>query len=238
MPASELFIPRNHGSQPSKQPAAFVPRLSLSTTGNVASGNATPIPEAPFSCSPAWDPNSHLPQECAHEQSNPVTGPSHLPIPFSTNHILLDSRLLGAQLRVIVTGGLYDHKELTATIEARGESLIMLYKAYTTATPLAPEWVTPMYPNPTRDNGLLVVIQGDHCGKYVRRVHHRYEGEKPIVILGVVSRLAGHADTLTEERLELEVSDLCLCKESKEDKRQNKSLMDAVREEARKIRAK
>jgi hypothetical protein len=58
------------------------------------------------------------------------------------------------------------------------------------------------------------------------------------VILGVVNRLAGHADTHTEERLELDVSYLCLCKESKEDKKRNRSLMDAVQEEASKIWAK
>ena len=58
------------------------------------------------------------------------------------------------------------------------------------------------------------------------------------VILGVVKRVAGQVDTLLEERLDLEVSSLCLCMESKEDKILNKSLMDAVRTEARKIRAK
>ena len=58
------------------------------------------------------------------------------------------------------------------------------------------------------------------------------------IILGVVKRVAGQVDTLLEERLDLEVSSLCLCMELKEDKILNKSLMDAVRTEARKIRAK
>ena len=106
------------------------------------------------------------------------------------------------------------------------------------STPLSPDWVTPKCPNPTRDNGLLVVIKGDHCGKYVRRIHHRYEGNKPIVLLRVVSRSDGHADKLEEERLELDVSYLYVCEESKEDKKRNSSLMDTVRQEARKIRAK
>jgi hypothetical protein len=54
----------------------------------------------------------------------------------------------------------------------------------------------------------------------------------------VVNRVAGQADTLSEERLDLEVSSLCLCMELKEDKTRNKSAMNAVRTEARKIRAK
>ncbi len=65
-----------------------------------------------------------------------------------------------------------------------------------------------------------------------------YEGNKPIVLLGVVSRSDGHADTLEKERLELDVSYLCVCEQSKEDKKRNSSLMDTVRQEARKICAK
>ena len=98
--------------------------------------------------------------------------------------------------------------------------------------------MTPKFPNPTRDNGLLVVIKGEHCGKYVRRIHHRYVDEEAIVILSVVTRVAGHVDVLTGEQLELDVSYLCVCEESKEDKTRNRLLMDELREEARKIRAK
>jgi hypothetical protein len=98
--------------------------------------------------------------------------------------------------------------------------------------------VTPKHPNPTRDNGLLVIIKGDHCGKYVRQIHHRYEGEKAVIILAVVNRVAGHVDRLRGEQLELDVSHLCFCQESKKDKGLNRSLVDALQEEARKTRAK
>jgi hypothetical protein len=100
--------------------------------------------------------------------------------------------------------------------------------------------VTPKHPNPTRDNSLLVVIKGDHRGKYVRRIHHRYErGEGSAIIrLAVVNRVAGQVDTLTGEQLEMNASYLCVCEEAMEDKTRNSSLMVALREEARKIRAK
>jgi hypothetical protein len=127
---------------------------------------------------------------------------------------------------------------MTVSIQSTNEKLVIRWKSYNSWIPLDPEWVTPKYPNAKHDNGLMIVISGDHCGKYVRRIYHRYEGENLTVILGVVKRVAGQADTLLEERLDLEVSSLCLCMESKEDKILNKSLMDAVRTEARKIRAK
>ena len=95
-------------------------------------------------------------------------------------------------------------------------------------------------PNPTRDNGLLVVVQGEHCGKYVRRVHHRYyedNGKKQVlVILAVVKRVDGAADTLTGEQLELDPDLLCLAFETTEDKKLNANLMNSLRENARKRR--
>jgi len=98
--------------------------------------------------------------------------------------------------------------------------------------------VTPKYPNATRDNGLLVIIKGEHCGKYVRRIHHRYKDGEAIVILAVVIRVAGRVDSLSGEQLELDVSHLCVCHESKEDKVLNSFLMNALRAEARLVRAK
>jgi hypothetical protein len=97
------------------------------------------------------------------------------------------------------------------------------------------EWVTPKHPNPMRNNGLLIVIKGDHCGKHIQWIHHRYEGKdsSAIVILAVVDRVAGHMDKLTGERLELDASYLGVCKELKPDKKRNSSLMNALREEAR-----
>ena len=88
--------------------------------------------------------------------------------------------------------------------------------------------MTPKHPNPTRDNGLLVVIKGDHCGKFVRRIHHHYKGEEAIVILAVVNRVVGQVDNLAGEQLELGASHLCVCEESKQDKGINRSLMDPL----------
>ena len=150
----------------------------------------------------------------------------------------MDSRLLNAQLRVVVNGGSFNQKELTASVHCIDERLSIRRQIYKSSEALLPNWVTPKFPNPTRDNGLLVVIKGEHCGKYVRRIHHRYVDEDAIVILSVVKRVAGHVDMLTGEQLELDVSYLCVCEDSKEDKMRNRLLMNELREEARKIRAK
>jgi hypothetical protein len=252
-PESALFIPRNRIAKPLELPTVLSRRQPCS------SGGATPIPESPLSSSPAWDPSSRTPQpnpehSLASGSSSPSwdrfsLSPQHSPIhspaspgtstdPLDEGHILLDSRLLNAQLRVVVNGGSFNQKELTVSVQRMDERLSIQRHFYKSSAALLPKWVTPKFPNPTRDNGLLVVIKGEHCGKYVRRIHHRYVDEDAIVILSVVERVAGRVDMLTGEQLELDVSYLCVCEESKEDKTQNKLLMNELREEARKIRAK
>ena len=83
-----------------------------------------------------------------------------------------------------------------------------------------------------------MVVEGEHCGKYVRRIHHRYHednGSKQAVIkLAVVKKVDGAADTLTGEQLELHPDSLCLAYEATEDKKLNATLMNSLREEARK----
>jgi hypothetical protein len=202
-------------------------------------GNATPIPELSDSLpsSPAWDPSSRTPQP-NYDDTESVASSSPPLDAHNQGHPLLDLRLLDAQLKVSVTGGKFNKRELTASVRFVEGCLRIQHHFYKSCEVLLPEWVTPKHPNPTRDNGLLVVIKGDHCGKYVRRIHHRYEGEEAIVILSVVQRVAGHVDMLTAEQLELDVSCLCVCEESKEAKTLNRLLMNELREEARKIRAK
>jgi hypothetical protein len=58
------------------------------------------------------------------------------------------------------------------------------------------------------------------------------------MILAVVKRRENAADSLTGEHLELGPSYLCVGVETREEKKCNDSLMTALREQARKIRAK
>lgn len=100
--------------------------------------------------------------------------------------------------------------------------------------------MSPITPNPTRDNGLLVVAEGEHCGKYVRRIRHRYhedDGNKQaLILLAVIRKVDGAADTLTGEQFELGPDSLCLAVETSEEKKLNANLMNSLRANARKRR--
>jgi hypothetical protein len=196
------------------------------------------MPET-WSLTPAWNPESRLEDENDYSPASAShasdSGDQH-----NIQHPLLNPRLLNVPLRVIGTGGDINQKELTANVQSIGGQLGLRRTFYKTSVALDVESVKPKHPNATRDNGLLVVIKGDHCGKYVRRIHHRYDGKDGIatVILAVVDRVIGHGDQLTGEQLELDASHLCVCEESKDSKELNRTLMDELREEARKTRAK
>ena len=72
-------------------------------------------------------------------------------------------------------GGQYKDKEMAITIAEVSGQLSIRFSHYKTSGFLPPEQVSPKHPNPTRDNGLLVVIEGEHCGKNIHQIHHQYK---------------------------------------------------------------
>jgi hypothetical protein len=141
---------------------------------------------------------------------------------------------------VVNSGETYKNREVEVSI-AKVEGVVSIcHQVYKTARGLAPAWVSPKTPNPTRDNGILMVVKGNHCGKYVRRIHHRYHednGNKlPLISLAVVKKVDGALDTLTGEEIELGPDSLCIAVETNEDRKLNANLMNSLREKARKRR--
>jgi hypothetical protein len=125
--------------------------------------------------SPAWDPSSHTPLPHYPETEGDSCS---LPSPLQQQgpaHPLLDSQLISAKLKVLVTGGEHKDKEMVVAIVQVDGWLSIQFLHYKTSGFLPPEQVCPKHPNLTRNNGLLVVIEGDHHGKYVCRIHHQYE---------------------------------------------------------------
>jgi hypothetical protein len=201
----------------------------------------TPLPDSVISLSPAWDPSSRTPVATPELD---IVGPNvelgQQPVTQRSRvvHPLLDPRLVGKQLRVVADGGDFKQKEIVVVIALVGGQLSIRHNKYKTSEALSPEWVSLKHPNPKRDNGLLVVIQGEHCGKHIRRIHHRLENKQIKMILAVVNRMEGTADRLAGEQLELDPGQLCVSLETTDERKQNDTLMTALREEARKIRAK
>ena len=65
-------------------------------------------------------------------------------------------------------GETYNNREVDISIaKVNGEVSIRHY-VYNISKGLAPAWVSLKPPNLTRDNSILMVVKGDHCGRYVR----------------------------------------------------------------------
>jgi len=162
--------------------------------------------------------------------------------PGRPEYHLLDERLVGARLKVVVNNTDTGKKsEAVVVLIAKVDGVVSILKeVHNSLKNLAPAWVSSTSPNPTRDNGLLMVVKGEHCGKYVRRIHHRYHedngNKQALVILAVVKKVDGAADTLTGEQFELGPDSLCLAFETSEAKKLNANLMNSLRENARKRR--
>jgi hypothetical protein len=93
-------------------------------------------------------------------------------------------RLLGVQLKVIINGGNFKDKEMPITLELVAGKPSIQHVRYNTSESVDLAWVSPKYPHPTHNNGLFVIMKGEHCSKYVWRIHHRNDQETTIIILG------------------------------------------------------
>jgi hypothetical protein len=141
-------------------------------------------------------------------------------------------------MRVKVSGGLHPKNEVPVLV-TRGDNdnVVIQQKWRKELLPLQPEWVSVRIPSATRDNGRLVVVRGEHCGKYVRRIHHYYaDGDRklPMIRLAVTMVVDGTGmEEIDPERIVLPPGDLCQGFETDEEKKLNDQLMKDVRDQVR-----
>jgi hypothetical protein len=150
-------------------------------------------------------------------------------------HLLLNPLLVGVSLMANVTEADGKLKEQNISVFQNLGELRLMRTVNKTSSFLLPDRVSAKHPNALRDNGLLVVIQGEHTGKYVRRIHHKYNDGRASMILAVVRPVDGAADILVGERLELDVEFLCVAVEPKKQKDLNASLRSQLRSEGQKL---
>ena len=137
-------------------------------------------------------------------------------------------------MKVLVTSGEHKEKEMVIAVVQVDGWLSIQFSHYKMLGFLPLEQVSPKHPNLMCNNGPLVVIGGDHCGKCVCQIHHRYEDGQPIVVVAVMHQMEDGKDSLSGEHLEFSPDDLYVGHETKEKKKWNDGLMSGLREEARK----
>lgn len=89
-------------------------------------------------------------------------------------------------VRVTVNSREYCKKEMPIMLISNDSSITMQYQLYKTSLALQPDWVTIKHLNSICDNGLLVVINGEHCSKYMYHIYYQYEDKYVIIKLAVI----------------------------------------------------
>lgn len=164
-------------------------------------------------------------EDSSTRQSRPVTTNYQPP-----QHVLLHPKLAGATVKAFIAQEASKSKEASITIDDTNGYCYLRTKKYHVWEPISPEKATPKHPNPAYDNGLVIILQGEHVGKYGRRLDHVRRNGVVYMILGVVEVTEGQSDRLTGEVIEMNAKELCLVDESKEQKRHNTDLMKVPRQ--------
>jgi hypothetical protein len=82
---------------------------------------------------------------------------------------------------------------------------------------LDPSWVKILHPNVKQHRGLMLVIKGEHVGKFGMRVCH-YSGEKDMALVAFIHCVEGMRPTLTGEEARLFPDELAIVEQTKDEK--------------------
>lgn len=197
------------------------PNLIVADTQDSPTSSSTPAWQSDTVASPLWPP-------VAEPCQSPLQ-PAPTPL-----HPLLDPRLLNAPLKVTLTGGSFTGVDVVISLKEISGRLGLFYVARKKHTPVDPIWVTLRHPNPWRDNGLLVVVSGENCGKFIRRIRHvDRNGVGMIMVVAMMQQVPGQCDKICGE-LEFKPEELCISEELSEQKKLNANVMADIRRKAQK----
>jgi hypothetical protein len=219
----EFFEPKGDSDNDKQK---YISTTHKSTTIIDDGGSATPMPIA-SSSTPAWDPSSQTPLSVSSPESPPQLNANSTS--STLRHILLHTSFLNVTLNVIANGGKYKNQVIPAIISIVDGRLAMRHVIRNTSYALEPDWIKPKHPSPTHDNGLVLVIKGEHHGKYLRRLHHDGYGHTALMIAAVVERIEGSVDRITGEQVKIECDCLCTVRESVEQVKRMKKAMENAR---------
>jgi len=199
-----------------------------STSG---SGSRTPLPASPLTSStPAWDPSSQTPSVLPATLFPPASS-STLPEPNDqtaqvSRHPFLSQRLSGVKFKALADGKLI-------TVYTDNGTLWQLHNKRALYIDITK--VHPKHPNPTRDNGLCVVMEGEHCGKYVRRLYFQKSGGENHMRVVVVLRKGAKEANEIGSPPEIHVfapGILCMCDETADERKGSDRLLEDLRKAA------
>ncbi|THU98472.1 hypothetical protein K435DRAFT_964919 [Dendrothele bispora CBS 962.96] len=168
-------------------------------------------------------PSADMSGQCKPDSPSSYSQGSAVSLGLFNSDWILDERLVGKKMTVTPHSGRWRDRDICVVSTRRGDGKIEIARIhYKKRCTFDPGLIFPKKPNYARDNGLLVVIKGEHTGKFVRRIHHTLKRE---MLVKVVHHAEGNEDHLTSEELRLKPDVLCLAFESLDDRMRNRDVM-------------
>lgn len=197
------------------------------------SRSSTPFPTEILS-TPPWNPTTaditRDVEATSDTAAHHISASTAVSSEAQLKHVLLNPALAGKSVKVVMNDGNTIRKETVVSLHCTNGLCSMRTIHYHTSVQVMESTVTPKYPSPTHDNGLVLVIKGEHAGKHGRRLYHSKRNGQVYMIMEVVIVQQGQKDQLTGEVLELSPDHLCVADESVQQKKINADVMKELRQ--------
>jgi hypothetical protein len=98
---------------------------------------------------------------------------------------------------------------------------------------LEPHWVTVIHPNVKLHKGLMLVIKGEHIGKFGLRICHHVVDKENMALVAIINRSEVSPPALTGEEVRFFADQLAIVEESKDEKEWNTACIASRRKAAK-----
>ena len=95
-----------------------------------------------------------------------------------------------------------------------------------------PNWVTILHPNVKATDALLVVLEGEHAGRFALLICQTHRSSKTMALVAIIDHAAGMQPNQTRIEVALPAEDLVIVQEMKVEKDRYTECMKARREQA------
>ncbi|KAH9480487.1 hypothetical protein JR316_0007087 [Psilocybe cubensis] len=228
-----LSLSKTYDSNAVHQSRNFANPSIIITTGTESadSGRHTPLPDTIEDTSPAWDPSDHSEDLTSISigtvvvNSSDGTNVASLTTPCN---LLLKRELIGVPLTVeeATVDGHVSPLFVIVQEDVDGQLCMMRFTPNSKRTlRIESTHIKPKHPTIKHDFGLLAIIEGEHAGKCVRRVHSRKDTNGVVLVVKQVLPTDRGADQIVDGELLTPTENCCVAYETQKRKNANRNQM-------------
>jgi len=148
-------------------------------------------------------------------------------MPVFPDHPLLQSHLLDIKVQAKLSGGQHKVAKIFISGSMYEGRLRILYTTHKTTYVMDPNWITILHPNVKVTDALLVVLEGEHTGRFALRICQTHCGSKTMALVVIIDHATGMQSNQTGIEVALPAEDLAIVQETKVEKEWHMECMKA-----------